>query len=274
MNASGRVTLRLGDALLDSLPSSPSKSTNMVDLDVDRFYSSLAKLSYDYSDPFRGISAIKRKVDSARGTLINSPGNAWEDGLMIHPGMLDTAFQTIFAAYCSPGDNRLWSLHVPTSIRRITINPYFFPSGSKEPTVLPWQSAVTSEPTFDITADVEIFSEGGNQVIVQIESVGLVPFSRASPDNDACIFSKFVWAIANANGELAAQNERPSAYEKVMAYDLERVSFFYLKLLAETITPQEKADTVALQVSSGLGVSCSYQSVEWGTSFRQDRMSF
>lgn len=244
LNASGRIILQLGDALHDSLPSSPSSNTNMVDLEVDRFYSSLAKLGYDYSDPFRGISTIRRKVDSATGTLIDSPGSNWEDGLTIHPGMLDTAFQTIFAAYCSPGDNRLWSLHVPTSIRRITINPCFFVPGSRKQAILPWQSAVTSEPTSDITADVEIFSEGGHQVIIQVECVGLVPFSRASPDNDACIFSKFVWGIASASGELAAQNERPSDYEKVMAYDLERVSFFYLRLLAETITPQEKSETL------------------------------
>lgn len=244
LNASGRVILHLGDALPDSLPSVPLKNFNMVDLEVDRFYSSLAKLGYDYSDPFRGISTIRRKVDSATGTLINSSGSHWEDGLMVHPGMLDTAFQTIFAAFCSPGDNRLWSLHVPTSIRRISINPYFFSSDTGKKAVFPWQSAVTSEPTFDITADVEIFAEGSQQVVIQIESVGLVPFSRASTENDACIFSKFVWGTATASGELAARNERPSDYEKVMAYDLERVSFFYLKFLAEKITPQEKADTL------------------------------
>ena len=244
MNASGRVLLHLGDALADSLPLSRSKQVNMVDVDVDRFYSSLAKLGYDYSDPFRGITALKRKVDSAAGTLICATGNLWEDELMVHPGMLDTAFQTIFAAYCSPGDNRLWSLHVPTSIQRIVVNPYFCTSGSRKQAVLPFQSAVANEPTGNIRADVDVFSEDGQQAFVQVESVSLVPFSHASFDNDACIFSKFVWSVANANGELAAMNERPTTYEIAMAYDLERVSFFYLRLLVETITPQERAETL------------------------------
>lgn len=243
-NASGRVLLHLGDTSLDSLPSTPSKNINMVDLDVERFYSSLTKLGYNYSYPFRGISAIQRKVDSANGTLVHHTGTEWEDNLMIHPGMLDTALQTIFAAYCSPGDERLWSLHVPTSIQRITINPYFCFSDPGKETIFPFQSTITSEPTADLGADVEIFSEGGEQVFIQVESVCLVPFSRASPENDSCLFSKFVWNVATADGELAAQNEHPSDYEKVMAYDLERVSFFYLRFLAETITPQEKEQTL------------------------------
>lgn len=243
-NASGQVLLYLGDAAPNSLPSIPTRSINMVDLDVERFYHSLTKLGYDYSNPFRGISSIQRKVDSAKGTLIHRQNNEWEDELMIHPGMLDTALQTIFAAYCSPGDNRLWSLHVPTSIQRITINPYFCNSGPVKEATFPYQSAVTSEPTANLRADVEVFSEGGKQVFMQIENVCLVPFSRAGPENDSCVFSKFVWDVATADGELAAQNEHPSDYEKVMAYDLERVSFFYLRLLAETITPQEKKQTL------------------------------
>lgn len=244
MNASGRLVLHLGDPVEDLLSSLPIKQNNMVDVDIDRFYSSLTKLGYEYSDPFRGISAIKRKIDSATGNLVNQAGSGWENELMVHPGMLDTALQTIFAAFCSPGDERLWSLHVPTDIQRITINPYFCVSRSGKQANFPYQSAVSSERMGDIRADTEVFSEDGQHVFIQIESVKLVPFSRASPENDSTVFSKFVWSVAAADGKLAAQNEHPSEYERIMAYDLERVSFYYLRQLAETITPEEKAQTL------------------------------
>lgn len=244
LNANGRVLLYLGNASVDTLPSIPPEHINMVDVDTDRFYSALAKLGYDYSGQFRGISTIKRKIDSAVGTLVRFPSGGWEDELIIHPGMLDTALQTAFAAICSPGDNRLWSLHVPTRIQRIVINPSFCVHSPRDQAALPFQSTVTSEPTADFTADVEVFSESGHHVFMQVEGATLVPLSPASPDNDACLFSKFVWNLATADGELAARNERPSAYEKTMAYDLERVSFFYLKYLAETVTPQERAHTL------------------------------
>ena len=244
LNANGRILLHFGDTKESILPSVLSKPINMVSVDVERFYISLERLGYNYSHPFRGITALKRKVDSAMGTLVNPRQVSWEEKMLIHPGMLDTAFQTIFAAYCSPGDNRLWSLHVPTNIGRILINPHHCAANRSEDAALPFQSAMLSDSGDAISADVDIFCEGGHYSFIQIESVKLVPFSRASPENDSVLFSKFVWDVVSPDGELAAQNERPTTYEKLVAHDLERVCFYYLRNLAETITPKEKMETL------------------------------
>lgn len=244
LNASGRVVLQFGEAQEDSLPSILSRPVNMVDVDVERFYTSLTRLGYNYSHPFKEITSLKRKVDSAIGTLIHARGHGWEDEMLVHPGMLDTAFQTIFAAYCSPGDNRLWSLHVPTSIRRITINPYHCAQNSMKDVVVPFQSTMLSESGDAISADVDILCQNGQHNFMQIESVTLIPFSRASPENDSFLFSKFVWDVASPDGTIAARNERPTAYEKSIAHDLERVCFYYLRNLAEKITPKEKTKTL------------------------------
>lgn len=244
LNASGRVVLHFGDTDEDSLPMVKSKPINMVPVDVDRFYTSLSRLGYNYSHPFKEITTLTRKVDLATGTLLNPQGENWEDRMLVHPGMLDTAFQAIFAAYCAPGDNRLWSLHVPTSIKRIAINPRHGATFKNKTAVLPFQSAMVSDTGDIIKADVDVFTEDGQHTFVQIESVRLVPFSPPSPENDSVLFSKFVWDVATADGELAAQNERPTAHEISVAHDLERVCFFYLRRLTEVITPSEKAETL------------------------------
>ena len=244
LNATGQVVLQYGVTKQDLLPSVLSKPMNMVNVDIERFYTNLDRLGYNYSYPFRGITSLKRRVDSAMGTLVNPPGIGWEDDILIHPGMLDTAFQTIFAAYCSPGDNRLWSLHVPTSIGRISINPHHYATSRREGTALPFQSAMSSDARDAISADVDIFCESGQYPFIQIESVKLVPFAQASPENDSVLFSKFVWDVACPDGELAAQSELPTRYERLVAHDLERVCFYYLRSLAETITPKEKSDTL------------------------------
>ena len=244
LNANGRIILHFGDTKEKVLPSVLSKPINMVSVDVERFYTSLDRLGYNYSHPFRGITSLKRKVGSATGTLADPPKIGWEDKMVCHPGMLDTAFQTIFAAYCSPGDNRLWSLHVPTNIRRIFINLHHCATNKSEGIALPFHSAMLSDSGEAISADVDIFCEGGHDSFIQIESVKLVPFSRASPENDSALFSKFVWDVVSPDGEIAAQNERPTNYEKLVAHDLERVCFYYLRNLAETITPKEKTETL------------------------------
>ena len=244
LNADGRILLHFGDTKENVLPSILSKPINMVSVDIERFYTSLERLGYNYSHPFRGITSLKRKVDSAMGTLLKPRQIDWEDKMLVHPGMLDTAFQTIFAAYCSPGDNRLWSLHVPTSIGRISINPHHCPANVSEGTALPFQSAMISDSGDAIGADVDIFCTGGHYSFIQIESVKLVPFSRASPENDSVLFSKFVWGMVSPDGTLAAQDERPTTHEKLVARDLERVCFYYLRNLAETITTKEKMETL------------------------------
>ena len=69
--ASGRVLIHIGESLWNSLPSMPLSSVNMVHVDVGRFYSTLAKLGYGYSDAFQRISAMKREADLALGILVN-----------------------------------------------------------------------------------------------------------------------------------------------------------------------------------------------------------
>ena len=245
LNASGRVLIHTGDSLGNSLPPMPFSDVNMVNVDVERFYSTLAKLGYGYSDAFQGISAMKREVDLALGTLVNRSGYSWADQLIVHPGLLDTAFQSVFAAYCSPGDNRLWSIHVPTKIRSIIINPNLCGSNLQKEAILPFKSSVRSEFTGDIRADVDVYCEGSHEVFIQIVSISLVPFSRASPNDDSLLFSRFEWGVSCADGEVAARNERPSVYEKAVAHDLERVCLFYLKVLVKSVTSEEALRTLS-----------------------------
>lgn len=37
--------------------------------------------------------------------------------------MPDSVLQPLFAAFCYPGDRRLWSLHAPTGIRGLNVVP-------------------------------------------------------------------------------------------------------------------------------------------------------
>ncbi|KXX77494.1 Nonribosomal peptide synthetase 14 [Madurella mycetomatis] len=248
LNAKGRLELSLGNASPDTLPlPQPSSLFNMADVETDRFYSALAKVGYEYSHPFRGISEIKRRVDLAVGVIEDQSGYSWEDQLIVHPGMLDTALQTIFAAFCSPGDERLWSLHVPVKIDAFVINPVFTASGSgsHKQTILPYEASIRGENTSSgIVADAHLLSQDGLHAFVRIEGVSLAPFSPAQPNDDAVLFSSFSYQLAGPNGALAALGERPSDYEIKMAKDLERVSYFYLRRLSETINPEERARTL------------------------------
>lgn len=106
----------------DTLPAVATDPYNVADVDGERFYANLSRLGYDYSPPFCGVADIRRKPGYSVGTLLNQSGSAWENGLVVHPGMLDSALQTVFTAWSFPGDTQLWALHVPLSVSS-TVNP-------------------------------------------------------------------------------------------------------------------------------------------------------
>ncbi|KAI0551157.1 hypothetical protein F4679DRAFT_582936 [Xylaria curta] len=94
-------------------------------MSTNNFYASLRRVGYDYSHPFQGLPLIRRKQNYATGLLTDQPDSEWQDNVLVHPGMLDTALKSAFAAWAFPGNAYNWSLHVPTHISSITINPYF-----------------------------------------------------------------------------------------------------------------------------------------------------
>ncbi|KAH7043968.1 polyketide synthase [Macrophomina phaseolina] len=242
-NANGTISITLGIPSPDTLAAVPVQQFNMVDVEVDRFYKALSDMGYHYSPPFKAMSNIRRRVDAAVGEMTDVRGDHWEDNLLLHPGLLDTSFQAIFAAFSSPGDERLWSIHVPTIIKRMTFNPAVasFPPG--EETVWPWQAAITSGPHQTLRADIEVFAENGEDVLFEVEGISMVPFSNATADNDCHLFSNFVYDIDGPSGELAGPNH-PTDFDVKLATDSERFSFYWMRTLLETITPEEEEQTL------------------------------
>lgn len=70
--------------------------------------------------------SIKRKGDQSIGELTNQVDSPF----LIHPAVMDTGLQALFAALEAPGDGWLTTLHVPTRIESTTINPNAFGSTS------------------------------------------------------------------------------------------------------------------------------------------------
>lgn len=249
--ASGRIKLLLADVHAPSSSPLPSRETalpNMVDVDEDDFYSELRKLGYHYSGSFRALRSMTRKLGHGSGLVCKlSTANMHlsEQKLLVHPGFLDAAFQTIFLAYSWPGDGRLWSLHVPTSINYLRVNPVACRSSAD--TQLAFDSTVTSEGNVTehmaICGDVGIYSADGSQSIIQADGINIVPFAASSAAQDVQIFFENAFGVASPDGTLAVRGSRASAADIELGWVLERISYFYLRRLTLEITPEEAKKT-------------------------------
>ncbi|OAQ95890.1 hypothetical protein LLEC1_01631 [Akanthomyces lecanii] len=244
LNASGLIRATLGVQAHDTLPKIEFQTYNLSEVTIDRFYTFLRSLGYHYSWPFRGIANIQRKAGYATGIVEDASGSEWEDELLVHPGMLDSALQTTFAAFSCPGDERMWALHVPTNFKSIVINPHYTPLGIGKQKQFDFIAVAHDYSKGKVIAELNLLTQDSGHTAMQIEGMQLTPLTPASPENDAVLFSRFDYKTAVPDGDEIAANHNFKAEDLTTAMDSERISFFYLRRLVETITTQEKAETV------------------------------
>ncbi|KAF8856698.1 putative hybrid NRPS/PKS enzyme [Acephala macrosclerotiorum] len=236
LNCSGRLRYDLGDATTDALPPrSSERAFNLTDVPPDRFYSSLDDVGYQYSGKFKALSSLKRKLGAATGEICKASNNPSTE-LLVHPATLDAAIQSIILAFCWPGDGRLWSIHVPTNIRRVRVNPALWLKAPSAEEYLQFDATIDSNDQAVIDGDVDIFTSDGVHTMLQLEGMQAKPFSEATAANDFHLFSQMIWDRASPDGDAVAWDGRATTDHYELAYIFERVAYYYLRTLDQAIS--------------------------------------
>jgi hybrid polyketide synthase/nonribosomal peptide synthetase ACE1 len=239
--ASGSVRIVFGTSDVATLCSTSLDEHNMSSIEANSFYSSLGKFGYGYHGPFRGMSSLKRKLN-ASSVKVDTYAQTTADTSVyaVHPSMLDVAFQASILAYSAPDDERLWSLHVPTSIQRIRVNPELCLSLSTSGSRVPVRAALDNSDTF--SASIEIFAEDGEHSMVQVEDLTIKPFAPATEADDRRLFSRIHFDVASPDGASVVNGARPSAEEIDLATICERVSYYYVRKWRSEISEADWAN--------------------------------
>lgn len=237
--ASGSVKIVFGIPSVEALSSTPLDDSNMSAIDTDRFYTSLGKLGYGYNGTFRGMSSLKRRLNQSSVLVDTYPyTDADLSVYLVHPTMLDVAFQASMLAYSAPGDERLWSLHVPTSIGSIRLNPELCASLPTSATQVPVCSVLGETESF-FSASIDLFSEDGQHGMIQVEDLTIKPFAPATKADDRRLFSSTKYDVASPNGASIVCDIHPTAKEVELASVCERISYYYLRQWKSDITDDE-----------------------------------
>lgn len=251
MLASGSVEIVRGKPSHQALPPRGSRPDNMLPVKADDFYKSLRLMGYEYSGPFQALSGLQRKLGAVSGWLSHEAEDADGSNLLVHPGMLDVAFQAVLLAKAAPYDGTLWSMHVPKTIKRVTVNPSACATYITGRKALPFDSCQPDILDNRFRGDVDVYSSGAvdtsgsidiPHAIIQVEDLDCVPFSRATAEDDREPLSIMVWELDSPNVQTAAQSltgsSSPDPQELKFAHFLERLAYFYLRRL-QLLVPKD-----------------------------------
>ncbi|KAK4067253.1 uncharacterized protein Triagg1_7696 [Trichoderma aggressivum f. europaeum] len=241
LNAIGNVRVQLGQAIPDILSPRSPPMHGMRPVSADHFYSEVAKLGYNYGPTFRGICSLERRLGASRGDIIGPANDETGTTLLFHPGMLDAALQGMLVGFSSPGDGRLWSLHAPSRIKRVTLVPSL--CGANMTKKVSFDCAVTDVEFNELTGDVEVFQDDTGYKSISVEGVAFIPFTAATAINDRHLFAHNVYAIESPDGAVALGPRRATGNEIQKGHDCERVAFYYLRTLHEGFSEAERTSS-------------------------------
>lgn len=232
-NAKGQVRVGYGSADVLLLPSRNKSVASLTSVDVERFYTSLANIGLEYTGEFKHLDNIERQLGLATASTRHVTPDL---SALIHPAVLDSAFQSIFAAYCWPGDGSLQAPFVPTFFQSLRIVNTSHLQNGEDLTI---DSFLTNTSERELKADMDIFQSDGTPVL-QLEGLTCTSLQRPGPSTAKELYAKTEWEV-----DIASAIASPEPQDADNASDLELVdlceslSYFYLRQLNKMVSRDE-----------------------------------
>lgn len=237
--SSGRLVLYLGDTHEAGLPAVAAPvSPGMSQLEPENFYTYTKSLGLEYRDLFRGISHTERVQDYARTTA------AWSGGegsmqYLVHPVLLDLAFQSNLVPLVSSSTGTIGTLYLPTTLDSIIIDPSRLPRFSFPGATANIDSFVTQVSSSSMTGDIHVRDYTGTSTSIQIEGLGWKALSEATAANDRLLFSRTVWDLDVSNGIVEHDQDSKSSDGHELILAMERTALFYFQELVRHVSPED-----------------------------------
>ncbi|PTB61706.1 polyketide synthase [Trichoderma citrinoviride] len=226
----------------DTLPPKGAMPSNLTSIDTERVYSLFKDIGLNYSGLFRGITTIDRQLDYA------STKSTWAEGLdsayVVHPAMLDVAFQTMFIAKAHPASRQISSALLPSHIDRVRINPsvqFAQPSGGAE-TAAEFETWAVKQTANSLVGDLNVYDAATGKTFLQVEGLAVNSVGEQDSSSDRSMFSRTLWGQDVTLGLPDPIRDPVKDAEGLqMAHAVERVALFYVKNILKEVGQEERA---------------------------------
>ncbi|KAF2832601.1 putative PKS-NRPS protein [Ophiobolus disseminans] len=219
-----------------------SRKHHTIDVDCNRIYSMFSELGLKYTGPFRALTESSRIHGYATAT------GAWDsdtlsNDILMHPALLDVAFQTLLVARAHPASGQTTEALLPSHIDRVRINPLISRQGSSaETTRVDFESWALDSPAGSLKGDINIYDITSQNTLVQVEGLVLNTVGEQNPSRDRLVFAKTVWEPDMALGlPVLERNAAEDTKLLQLTEDLERVALYYARRLANEVATDDQS---------------------------------
>lgn len=238
--ACGSIVLHLGESTGEELPRIEPTAQSLTPVDIGRVYSALGNIGLNYHGPFRNLARAKRTRGHCQASAVWQNHEMAADEYIVHPVLLDNAFQAMYIALTSPATNGiLWTTYLPSSIERLTVDPAAVHNYSSPHLKADMEAFVTESTSSFFVGDVNVFDPTETRYSVQVEGLLFKAIAEASPANDRLLFAKTIWDVDIICGaSVTAENQNPEG-ELEQLHAIERVALFYLQDFVSSVSKDE-----------------------------------
>nr|A0JJU1.1 RecName: Full=Tenellin synthetase; Short=TENS; AltName: Full=Hybrid PKS-NRPS synthetase tenS; AltName: Full=Tenellin-type 2-pyridones biosynthesis cluster protein S [Beauveria bassiana]CAL69597.1 nonribosomal peptide synthase [Beauveria bassiana] len=248
----GRIAVQLGaklgsEAGANSMPQLPHREpsiSNLQQLDCEKLYSVFETIGLEYSGAFRRIVSSSRCLGHATATA-SWPTTDLNDCYLIHPAILDVAFQTIFVARAHPDSGQLSSALLPSRIERVRVVPSLA-MGSKLQNNENFNAAIDSwalnQTASSLTGNINVYDAESGRALIQVEGFEVRAVGEPDASKDRLLFYETVWGrdISIMGLSDPIRDETSDAMVHNLSEAIERVSLFYVRQLMGELSTADR----------------------------------
>lgn len=234
---SGRLCIQFDDSQRMTLPPRTQQAPELVPVDMVRFYEAMRGVGLEYSGHFHGLKSGRRALEVATISASWSASDV-DSTYLLHPGIIDVAFQALCVAFASPASGDIWAPYLPIKIQRLSVDPNARLANSTPNMGFEADAYVSAGGSNLITGDIDVYGCSEDSALMQIEGLAMQAMSDPSAENDKALFATTSWVKDIMSGLDAADTSEDFLDDHDLVEALDRVSLFYWQnLLREMALP-------------------------------------
>lgn len=221
---------------------------NLFDVNCNDLYTLFESIGLEYSGIFQGIKSSSRRLGFATGSA-SWEGGSLCDNYVLHPAILDVAFQTVFIARAHPDSGQIRSALLPTRIEKIKVKPSALMQSNianGNDVVTDFDSWILKQTATSLTGDLNGYKTTTGEVLLQVEGLEVKTVGEQDAIHDRLMFSKTVWGpdISLAGLPECTRDTATDAIVLSLVDASERMALFYMKRLMDEISSEDRSQAI------------------------------